>query len=68
MRIHVLSDLHLEFGPIHLTKVETDLVILAGDIHTKLNGIRWIRKIRRTEHGFRSKKALAKARRKNKAT
>lgn len=43
MRIHVLSDLHIEFGPIHLPEVEADLVILAGDIHTKLNGIRWIR-------------------------
>ena len=43
MRIHVLSDLHLEFGPIDLPKVEADLVVLAGDIHVKLNGIRWIR-------------------------
>ena len=43
MRIHVLSDLHLEFGPIELPKVDADLIILAGDVHTKLNGIRWIR-------------------------
>ncbi len=43
IRIRVLSDLHLEFGPITLPKVEADLVILAGDVHTKLNGIRWIR-------------------------
>lgn len=43
MRIHVLSDLHLEFGPIDLPKVEADLVVLAGDVHVKLNGIRWIR-------------------------
>jgi Icc-related predicted phosphoesterase len=43
MRIRVLSDLHLEFGPIVLPKVEADLVVLAGDIHVKLNGIRWIR-------------------------
>lgn len=40
MRIHVLSDLHLEFGPIDLPKIEADLVVLAGDIHVKLNGIR----------------------------
>ena len=31
------------FGPFHLSEVEADLVILAGDVHTKLNGIRWIR-------------------------
>lgn len=43
MRIRILSDLHLEFGPIDLPQVEADLVILAGDVHTKLNGIRWIR-------------------------
>lgn len=43
MRIRVLSDLHLEFGPIDLPKVEADLVVFAGDIHVKLNGIRWIR-------------------------
>lgn len=42
MRVRILSDLHLEFGPIQLPKIEADLVILAGDIHTKLNGIRWI--------------------------
>ena len=43
MRIQVLSDLHLEFGPIDLPKIEADLVVLAGDVHVKLNGIRWIR-------------------------
>jgi len=43
MRLHILSDLHLEFGPFDFPEVEADLVILAGDIHTKLNGIRWIK-------------------------
>lgn len=42
MRIHVLSDLHMEFGKFTYPKVEADLVILAGDIHTKLNGLHWI--------------------------
>jgi Icc-related predicted phosphoesterase len=42
MKIHVLSDLHLEFGPITLPRVEADLVVLAGDVHTKRNGIAWI--------------------------
>lgn len=44
MKIHVLSDLHLEFGPITLPRVDADLVVLAGDVHTKRNGIPWIRR------------------------
>lgn len=43
MRIHVLSDLHLEFGPFDFPKIDADLVVLAGDVHVKLNGIRWIK-------------------------
>jgi hypothetical protein len=43
MKIHVLSDLHLEFGPITLPRVDAGLVVLAGDVHTKRNGIPWIR-------------------------
>ena len=34
MRFHVLSDLHLEFGPFTPPAVEVDAVILAGDVHT----------------------------------
>jgi Calcineurin-like phosphoesterase len=41
MRIHILSDLHQEFAPFQLPEVQADVVILAGDIHTGLNGIRW---------------------------
>jgi Icc-related predicted phosphoesterase len=46
MRVHVFSDLHLEFGPIALPpEVRSgrlaDLVLLAGDIHTKRRGPRW---------------------------
>ena len=43
MKLHVLSDLHLEFGPISLPETDADVVILAGDLHIKQNGIRWIR-------------------------
>ncbi|MCY3409998.1 MAG: metallophosphoesterase [Candidatus Heimdallarchaeota archaeon] len=32
MRIQILSDLHLEFGPIKLDSVDRDLLILAGDV------------------------------------
>jgi Icc-related predicted phosphoesterase len=43
MRIHILSDLHLEFAPFQLAQVDSDLVVLAGDIHTGVNGFKWIR-------------------------
>ena len=36
MRIHVLSDLHLEFGPFSMPKVEADVVVLAGDTQPDL--------------------------------
>jgi Icc-related predicted phosphoesterase len=46
MRVHVFSDLHLEFGPIALApEVRSgglaDLVLLAGDIHTRRRGPLW---------------------------
>ncbi|MCD6050366.1 MAG: phosphatase [Verrucomicrobia bacterium] len=44
MRLHILSDLHQEFGEIDLPKVDCDCVILAGDVSTKHNGLRWIQK------------------------
>jgi hypothetical protein len=43
MRIRILSDLHREFGPTFIPQVEVDLIILAGDIATKLNGLPWIK-------------------------
>lgn len=42
MRIHVVSDLHQEFGEVPLPKVECDCVVLAGDVSTKTNGLKWI--------------------------
>lgn len=44
MRIHILSDLHQEFGEIDVPEVACDCVVLAGDVSTKLNGLNWIRK------------------------
>jgi predicted phosphohydrolase len=41
MRLHVLSDLHLEFEPFAAPAVEADAIILAGDISTGLNGFTW---------------------------
>jgi Icc-related predicted phosphoesterase len=44
MRIHVVSDLHQEFGEIPLPKVDCDCVVLAGDVGTKTNGMKWIQR------------------------
>ena len=46
MRLHLFSDLHLEFGPIDFppevrSGALADLVLLAGDIHTQRRGPRW---------------------------
>lgn len=41
MRIHLLSDLHLEFAPFVPEDVEVDVVILAGDIDVKNRGAPW---------------------------
>jgi predicted phosphodiesterase len=41
VRLHVLSDLHLEFGPVPLPDVDADAVVLAGDISVGLRGIDW---------------------------
>lgn len=43
MKLHVLSDLHLEFGPITIPAVNADVVILAGDIHPGLKSLQWAR-------------------------
>ncbi len=42
MRIHILSDLHLEFAPFEMNAVGADVLVLAGDVHTGQNGIKWI--------------------------
>lgn len=42
MRIHILSDLHLECAPDWRPPVvDADLTILAGDVHTKARGVEW---------------------------
>ena len=42
-RIHILSDLHLEFGkmPRDYAPPECDVVVLAGDIATGVQGVMW---------------------------
>lgn len=41
MKIHLLSDLHLEFGKLTLPEVDADVTVLAGDIGVGLRGIEW---------------------------
>jgi hypothetical protein len=41
MRIRILSDLHQEFGEADVPEVACDCVVLAGDVSTKLDGVRW---------------------------
>lgn len=43
MNIQILSDLHLEFGIPDFNFSGADLVVFAGDIHTGIKGIQWIK-------------------------
>src|SRR5216117_3472630 len=43
MRLHILGDLHLEFGTAKVPVTDADVVVLAGDIHLKREGRRWAR-------------------------
>lgn len=42
MRIWILSDLHLDFGPIELPAVAADLVVLAGDLSLWEDLLPWV--------------------------
>ena len=41
MKVQVLSDLHIEFEGFEIEHNDSDVVILAGDIHVKENGVLW---------------------------
>lgn len=41
MKIHYLSDLHLEFMPFQMQRTDANVVVLAGDIHIGIKGIKW---------------------------
>lgn len=43
LKIHILSDLHLEFAPVQLAQTDADVVIMAGDINLKLKGLYWMK-------------------------
>ena len=41
MKIHVLSDLHIEFHGFAAPRTDADVVVLAGDIGNGLEGVEW---------------------------
>jgi predicted phosphodiesterase len=43
MKLHILSDLHVEFGDMKTPYVESDVVVLAGDVHIGTKGLNWIK-------------------------
>lgn len=43
MRLHILSDLHLEFAHLDLPQVSADVVVVAGDVHKGHRGLEWLR-------------------------
>ena len=43
MKLHVLSDLHLEYAPFTPPAVDADVVVLAGDTAPGVAGIEWAR-------------------------
>jgi len=44
MKLHILSDVHVEFEPYDAPETNADIVVLAGDIHVGRNGFDWARK------------------------
>lgn len=41
MKLHILSDLHLEFAPFTPPVTDAEVIVLAGDTGTGHHGIRW---------------------------
>lgn len=44
MRLHILSDLHVEFGSVEVPPTNADVVIVAGDVHVGREGLSWLHK------------------------
>jgi predicted phosphodiesterase len=44
VRLHVLSDLHLEHAPFTVPELDADVIVLAGDIAPGTAGIEWMRR------------------------
>jgi Icc-related predicted phosphoesterase len=45
MRLHLLSDLHLEFGEFTPPETDADVVLLPGDIHLGVKGVEWAKAV-----------------------
>lgn len=43
MRLHVLADLHLEFGRVDIPETDADVTVCAGDVHAGTRGLEWIK-------------------------
>lgn len=41
MKLHILSDTHVEFESFEVPATDADVVVLAGDIHVGKNGLDW---------------------------
>lgn len=41
MRLHILSDLHLEGSPFEPAAVDADVVVVAGDLHPGVRSVEW---------------------------
>src|SRR4051812_41512435 len=44
MRLHIISDLHLERSSFDLPATDADLIVIAGDVHTGLASFDWMRR------------------------
>jgi Icc-related predicted phosphoesterase len=42
MKIHILNDLHIEFGDFSIPETDADIIVLAGDIGVGLGGLDWL--------------------------
>lgn len=40
-KIHIVSDIHIEFADLVLPETNADIIILAGDIGVGINGLQW---------------------------
>lgn len=43
MRLHVLADLHGEFGPVDIPDTDADIVVLDGEVAVGPRALDWIR-------------------------
>lgn len=42
MKVHILNDLHIEFGEFEIPETDADVIVLAGDIGVGMAGLAWI--------------------------